>query len=403
MTALDRFFKYVKVDTRSDEDSKEIPSSKGQVELLELIEKEFSSIGIITDFDRNCGILYAKIPKNIDGFSSIGFISHVDTYHEVNGKNVNPNIIYNYNGNDIQLNETIRMRTNEFPSLLEYINKTLIVTDGNTLLGADDKAGIAEIMTMAEYFVNHEEIKHGDICIAFTPDEEIGKGIDNFNIERFGADFAYTVDGEKLGEICFENFNAYEVKIHIKGNNAHTGYAKNVIINPSYIACKINSLLPPNEVPRETEGDEGFYHLISINSSSDYAEMRYNLRDFDKDGMQKRIEKLKQIVNSINEEYEKNVVEIEFIKQYENMKEIIEDKMFLIENVEEAAKNIGINTFISKIRGGTDGATLSYKGLPCPNLGTGARNFHGIYEFVCLEDMEAVSNILIEIVKKFVF
>lgn len=278
----------------------------------------------------------------------------------------------------------------------------MIVTDGRTLLGADDKAGVAEIMTMAEYVVTHQEIVHGEICIAFTSDEEIGRGTDHFDIKRFGADVAYTIDGEKIGEISDENFNAVSAKIMIRGKSIHPGYAKDRMINASDIACEFNEKIPKEEIPQNTEKDEGFYYLVNMTSNVEKAEMTYNLRDFDKNNLEKRMKYLEIIANEINRKYGKDMVEINFINQYENMKESLKNNKILTEYPKKAGEKIGIQSFSKAIRGGTDGASLTTMGLPCPNLGAGGRNFHSIYEYICIEDMSKISQLLIEIVKLFV-
>lgn len=404
MNILDRFFKYIKINTQSNENSKFIPSTQGQTILLEELDYELKKLNIKTDFDKENGILYAKIFSNIENKSikSVGFIAHVDTAPEVKGENVKPQIIENYDGNDIILNKDVVLKVDEFPEILGYKNKSLIVTDGRTLLGADDKAGVAEIMTMAEYVVTHQEIVHGEICIAFTSDEEIGRGTDHFDIKRFGADVAYTIDGEKIGEISDENFNAVSAKIMIRGKSIHPGYAKDRMINASDIACEFNEKIPKEEIPQNTEKDEGFYYLVNMTSNVEKAEMTYNLRDFDKNNLEKRMKYLEIIANEINRKYGKDMVEINFINQYENMKESLKNNKILTEYPKKAGEKIGIQSFSKAIRGGTDGASLTTMGLPCPNLGAGGRNFHSIYEYICIEDMSKISQLLIEIVKLFV-
>lgn len=404
MNILDRFFKYIKINTQSNENSKFIPSTQGQTILLEELDYELKKLNIKTDFDKENGILYAKIFSNIENKSikSVGFIAHVDTAPEVKGENVKPQIIENYDGNNIILNKDVVLKVDEFPEILGYKNKSLIVTDGRTLLGADDKAGVAEIMTMAEYVVTHQEIVHGEICIAFTSDEEIGRGTDHFDIKRFGADVAYTIDGEKIGEISDENFNAVSAKIMIRGKSIHPGYAKDRMINASDIACEFNEKIPKEEIPQNTEKDEGFYYLVNMTSNVEKAEMTYNLRDFDKNNLEKRMKYLEIIANEINRKYGKDMVEINFINQYENMKESLKNNKILTEYPKKAGEKIGIQSFSKAIRGGTDGASLTTMGLPCPNLGAGGRNFHSIYEYICIEDMSKISQLLIEIVKLFV-
>ena len=402
MNILERFLKYVSFDTKSDVNSKVKPSTEGQMKLLKFLKEEMIDLGLKQiDLDEENGILYAKIPSNINGnITKIGFIAHVDTSPDTSGKNINPKIKENYDGNDIYLNEERILSQKEFHDLVEYKNKTLVVTDGTTLLGADDKAGIAEIMTMVEYVVNHPEIKHGEICIGFTSDEEISRGTEGFDIKRFGADVAYTVDGGKIGEIAYENFNAKKAVVTIKGKSIHTGDAKDKMINASIVACEFNSKIPSEEIPSTTEGYEGFYHLDSITGEVEFAELKYNLRDFEEEGMQKRVDKINQIAENLNNKYGKEIVNVEFFNQYENMKTYLKNNMNLINDVISASDKIGISSFSIPIRGGTDGARLSKWGLPCPNLGTGGRNFHGIYEYVCVDDMKKISELLIELIKQ---
>lgn len=400
MSVEKRFLKYVSFDTMSDSVSKTKPSTKGQMELLKYLKEELRSFGINKiDLDEENGILYAKIESNIkeENIKSIGFIAHVDTAPDASGKNINPRKIENYNGENIHLNNEVILKIEEFPELKEYKNKTLIVTDGTTLLGADDKAGVAEIMSMAEYIMNND-ILHGDICIAFTSDEEIARGTDGFDIKRFGADVAYTVDGGKIGEISYENFNAIKAKVIIKGKSIHTGNAKDKMINASSIACKFHNMVP-KELPENTEMYEGFYHLDSIKGKVEESELLYNLRDFDLNKMGDRVNTLKEIAKELNKIYGENVVTVEFIDQYSNMKEFLKNDMDLIDKAIEAGNKVGIESFSLPIRGGTDGARLSSLGLPCPNLGTAGRNFHGVYEYTCIEDMEKITDLLVELVK----
>jgi len=345
--------------------------------------------------DKEHCYVYALL-KGIESAPKIGFISHIDTSEAVTDVNINPQIIKNYDGKSIQLNEKEILDVNKYPNLKEHIGKTLITTDGNTLLGADDKAGIAEIMTMLENVINNN-IEHGDIFVAFTPDEEIGKGTKYFDFSKFKADFAYTIDGSNLGEICFENFNAATIKIHISGISTHLGTAKNVLVNSQLIANEIINLIP-KEYPEITEGYEGYYHLDSIHGNVTDTKMKFLIRDFEKLGFEKRKKEFKKIVDNLNKKYN-NCITIEIFDTYYNMKEIITKHMHLVENANKAMQKVKVNPITSPIRGGTDGATLSKKGLPCPNLGTGGHNFHGIYEYICLEDMEKVSEILVEIVK----
>lgn len=400
MSVEKRFLKYVSFDTMSDSASKTKPSTKGQMDLLKYLEEELKSFGVNQiDLDEENGILYAKIESNIEeNIKSIGFIAHVDTAPDASGKNINPRKIENYNGEDIYLNNEVILKIEEFPELKEYKNKTLIVTDGTTLLGADDKAGVAEIMSMTEYIMNNKDILHGDICISFTSDEEIARGTDGFDIKRFGADVAYTVDGGKIGEISYENFNAIKAKVTIKGKSIHTGNAKDKMVNASSIACQFHNMVP-KELPENTEMYEGFYHLDYIKGKVEESELLYNLRDFDLNKMDERVNTLKEITKTLNEAYGENVVTVEFIDQYKNMKEYLKNNMDLIDKAIEAGNKVGIESFSLPIRGGTDGARLSFLGLPCPNLGTAGRNFHGVFEYTCIEDMEKITELLIELAK----
>lgn len=375
-----------------------LPSTSNQRILAEQLISELRQINIDEIYydEKNCYI-YALLKGN-EKSPKIGFISHMDTAEEVTDENVNPKIIKNYDGNDVELNENIILKVKDFPDLKNHKGKTLITTDGTTLLGADDKAGIAEIMTMLEYFKNNQG-EHGDIYIAFTPDEEIGKGSANFDFSKFKADFAYTVDGSDLGEIAYENFNAATVKIDISGISVHLGSAKNTMVNSALIANEIINKLP-NERPENTEGYEGFYHLESINGNTSNTKLQYRIRDFDKNNFNNRKETFRIIVEELNAKYN-NCIKLEILDSYRNMKEIILENMHLVENAKSAMAKINVKPISEPIRGGTDGAELTYKGLPCPNLGTGGHNFHSIYEYICLEDMKKSSDILIEIVKNY--
>lgn len=396
MNILERFIKYISIPTNSASKSEEIPSTPTQRNLAKVLVSELKSLNLDEVYydEKHCYI-YAMLKGNSEA-QKIGFIAHMDTSEEVTDENVNPQIIKNYDGNSVQLNQTEILDIKDFPKLKNKKGKTLITTDGNTLLGADDKAGIAEIMTMLEY-LSRNKISHGDIYIAFTPDEEIGNGTEYFDLSKFKADFAYTVDGSDLGEIAYENFNASTVKIEIKGVSTHWGSGKDVMVNSQLIANEIINMLP-NELPQNTEGYEGFYHLEFIQGSVTNTKIQYRIRDFDKENFEARKQKFIDIIDKLNIKY-KNCIKLEITDSYHNMKDIISKHMHLIENVKLAMNNIGVTPLINPIRGGTDGAELTFKGLPCPNLGTGGQNFHSIYEYICLEDMEKVVDLLVEIVK----
>lgn len=396
MDILDRFLKYIQISTNSDSKAGTTPSTESQWNLAKVLVQELKKLNMDEVWlDEEHCYVYAFL-KGIEDAPKIGFISHMDTSEAVIDKNINPQIIRNYNGESIQLNEKEILDVNIYPGLRKHIGKTLIATDGNTLLGADDKAGIAEIMTMLEKIINNN-IEHGDIFIAFTPDEEIGEGTKYLDFSKFKADFAYTIDGSDLGEICYENFNAATIKIQIKGVSTHLGSAKNIMVNSQLIANEIINLIP-REYPEITEGCEGYYHLDSIQGNVTDTKIKFLVRDFQKEGFERRKKEFKKIVDVLNKKYN-NCITIEISDTYYNMKEIITKHMHLIENAKKAMQYVNVDSITRKIRGGTDGSHLSERGLPCPNLGTGGHNFHGIYEYICLEDMEKVTEILVEIVK----
>lgn len=380
---VDRFLNYVKYETTSDESSSSVPSTKSQLEFGKALYKELKEIGLSdVTIDEN-GYVMATLPSNIDrDVPTIGFIAHMDTSPDMSGKDVKAKIITNYDGKDIVLNEekNIVMKVSDFPDLKNYVGKDLITTDGTTLLGADNKAGIAEIITAVEYLINSPHIPHGTVKIAFTPDEEIGRGADHFDVERFGADFAYTVDGGPIGELEFENFNAATAKISIQGRNVHPGSAKNKMINSILVATELNDLLPVNERPEFTEGYEGFYHIVSFNGSVEKTDMVYIIRDHSMEKFQLKKETLEKAVEFINHKYG-NIVDLEIKDSYYNMREKIEPVMYIIDIAKKAMESIGVEPLIKPIRGGTDGARLSYMGLPCPNIFTGGHNFHGKFEY----------------------
>ena len=397
MDILDRFIKYIKIPTNSKSDIDKIPSTECQRNLAENIVLELREMNLDeVYFDETNCYIYAILKGN-ERLPKIGFISHLDTSEEVSDENVNPKIIKNYDGKDVKLNDDVILKVDEFPDLKNHIGKTLITTDGNTLLGADDKAGIAEIMNMLEYFKN-SKIDHGDIYVAFTPDEEVGKGTEKFDLDRFKVDFAYTVDGSTVGEISYENFNAATVKIDINGISAHLGSAKNVMINSMLIANEIINNVP-NERPENTDGRDGFYHLDSITGNCTNTKLQFKIRDFDLNNFNLRKKKFEEIVNNLNIKYN-DCIKLVIEDTYYNMKEKIVKNIQVVDIAKEAMKNLNIEPQVLPIRGGTDGAELTYMGLACPNLGTGGHNFHSVYEYICLEDMVKSSEILIEIVKR---
>jgi len=397
---IERFLKYVKFDTKSDEESAAVPSTSKQLILAEVLAKELNEIGMQNVSVNTNGYVMATLPRNVDKNTPvIGFIAHMDTSPELSGENVNPKIIKNYNGTDIVLNEeqNIVLRISESPELKDYIGQDIITTDGTTLLGADDKAGIAEIMAAMEYLTMHPEIKHGDIRIGFTPDEEIGRGADHFDIKKFNADLAYTVDGGVIGELEYENFNAADAKIIIKGRNFHPGYSKNKMINSALVANKLMSMLPENETPSTTEGYEGFYHLLSINGGVEETNLSYIIRDFDAEKFEKRKAFLQNVANELNEKYGNGTVNIEIKDQYRNMKEKVEPEKYIVDIAFKAMETVGVKPLVRPIRGGTDGARLSFMGLPTPNLFTGGHNFHGRFEYISIQSMEKAVEVIVKI------
>lgn len=400
MKAYERMLNYVKAWTTSDSSSETVPSTSRQFDLAKLLVEEMKELGIEdAHVDEKCYV-YGTLPatKGYEDKAKLGFIAHLDTSEDISGQNVNPQIIENYNGEDIVLGDSGRViRVSDFPHLKEFKGRTLITTDGTTLLGADDKAGIAEIMTAIER-IQKENIPHGKICIGFNPDEEIGTGAHNFDVEKFGADFAYTLDGWLEGQIEYENFNASLATFEIKGINVHPGSAKDIMVNSQLLAMEINSMLP-NETPANTEGYEGFYHLMEITGSVEYSKLVYIVRDHDADKFTARNELLQNIEKTMNEKYGEGVVTLTIKQQYRNMKEKIEPCMHLIDNAKKAIKAVGLEPTVDAIRGGTDGAQLSFKGLPCPNLGTGGAAYHGACEHISVEGMDKVVDIAVELVK----
>lgn len=395
----ERLIRYAKVDTQSDASSKTTPSTSKQWDLLHMLKEELEEIGLSDITLDDNGYLFATIPGNVDA-ETVGFLAHVDTATDFTGTNVNPQVVQ-YKGGDIILNRSqdIVMTVKEFPNLNNYIGHTLITTDGTTLLGGDDKAGITAIVTAAEAILN-SDIEHGDIRIAFTPDEEIGRGPHKFDVEKFNADFAYTIDGGPVGELQYESFNAAGAKVIIKGKNIHPGTAKDKMINSLTIASKFALEFDPEDTPECSEGYEGFFHLLTINGSTDETELEYIIRDFDRDNFEKRKETMKKIVEKYQDTYGSQNVRLELEDQYYNMKEKIEPKFYIVEIAQEAMKSLGITPVIQPVRGGTDGSQLSYMGLPTPNIFTGTENMHGRYEFTSVNDLEKATETIIEIVKR---
>ncbi len=407
MDLIEHFLNYVRIDTCSDEESGTSPSTAKQHNLAKLLAKELEEMGAQeVVYDTEHCYVYATVPasEGCENTPVIGFIAHMDTAPAMSGTNVKPRIVKNYDGQDIVLNEqeNIVLKVAEFPEIHKYVGKDLIVTDGTTLLGADDKAGIAEIMNMTEFFLTHPEIKHGKIQLGFTPDEEIGCGPDHFDVNLFGADFAYTVDGGALGELEFENFNAAGAKVTVHGCSVHPGSAKGKMKNAILIAQEFQSLLPVFENPMYTEGYEGFYHLDSIAGNVEEVKMDYIIRDHDRRKFTQKKERFMVTADFINGKYGEGTMVVNMGDSYYNMREIIEPNMHLIDKVKEAMEELGIEPIITPIRGGTDGARLSFMGLPCPNICAGGENFHGKYEYVCIQSMEKIVELLIGVVQKFV-
>ena len=403
MTVIERFLKYVTFDTQSDESTGVTPSTPKQMVFAQYLKTELEELGLKDiSLDEN-GYLFATLPSNVNHeVPVVGFIAHMDTSPDMSGENVKPRIVEKYDGKDIPLcaEENIILSPANFPELLDHVGEDLIVTDGHTLLGADDKAGIAEIVGAVAYLIAHPEIKHGDIRIGFNPDEEIGLGAHKFDVEKFGAKWAYTMDGGEVGELEFENFNAAAAKIRVKGRNVHPGYAKNKMINSLLVANEYASLLPANETPGTTEGYEGFYHLNAMSGNVTTTNMKYLIRDFDKENFDKRAEKMQEIAEVLNQKYGEGSVEVKVTESYRNMREKIEPCMELVDMALAAIKNVGLEPVVEPIRGGTDGARLSFMGLPCPNLGTGGHAFHGVFEHITVEGMDLGVKIVKDIVRQ---
>lgn len=401
---INRFTSYVKVDTQSDESSTTCPSTPGQLTLLGMLVDELKAIGMEeVTMDEN-GYVMATLPSNTEkSVPTIGFLAHVDTATDFTGKNVNPQILDHYDGGDIVLNEALKvvLSPKDFPNLSQYKGHTLITTNGTTLLGADNKAGVTEIMTAMNYLLQHPEIKHGKLRVAFTPDEEIGRGPHKFDVQAFNASYAYTVDGGPLGELEYESFNAAGAKITIKGNNIHPGSAKGKMINSAKIAMELHSKLPAQEAPEYTEGYEGFYHLISFHGDVEQTKLSYIIRDFDRENFNNRKAAFQTIVDELKEKYGSDRIILELNDQYYNMREKIEPVKKIVDIAYAAMKNLDIEPVIQPIRGGTDGSQLSYMGLPTPNIFTGGENFHGKYEFISVDNMIKATNVIVEIAKLF--
>ncbi len=399
---LDKFLRYVAVETTSDENSETQPSSMKEFDLLRMLQKELQDMGINADLDEY-GYVMATIPSNTDKeIPAIGFIAHVDTSPDASGKDIKPQIIENYGGGDILLNaeKELYLKVSEFPEMQQYVGKTMITTDGTTLLGADDKGGVAAIMYAAQYMMEHPEFKHGEIKIGFTPDEEIGRGVAKFDVKKFGAKYAYTIDGGEIGELEYENFNAAAARIHIQGSNIHPGYGKDKMVNSMIIAMELNGMLPVEQRPAYTQGYEGFFHLTDINGTVEETTMGYIIRDHDRAKFEAKKELITSIVEFLNKKYG-NIVSLELKHQYYNMRQEVEPHYFIVEKAIKAIEMAGIKPKVQPIRGGTDGANLSFMGLPCPNIFAGGHNFHGKWEYVPLESMEKASEVILNIVKLF--
>ena len=397
---IKRFISYVTIDTESDPNSETTPSTPKQWDLANALAKELKAIGMQDVTIDNNAYIMATLPSNVDHIVPIiGFISHFDTSPDFTGAKVKPQIVENYNGKDIVLNakEQIILSPDYFEDLLNYKGQTLITTDGTTLLGADDKAGITEIVSAMDYLIQHPEIKHGTIKVGFTPDEEIGRGAHKFDVKKFGAEWAYTMDGSQVGELEYENFNAASAKVKIQGKIVHPGYAKGKMINSMYIATEFINALPILETPEHTEGYQGFFHLHHIDGKVDETTLQYIIRDHDKNHFEARKEAIQKLANDINAEYDREVITIEIKDQYFNMKEKVEPVMHIVDTAEEAMKQLHIKPIIKPIRGGTDGSQLSYMGLPCPNIFAGGHNFHGRYEYVPVESMMKAIEVICKI------
>lgn len=404
MNVLDRFLTFVKFDTTACEQAKTCPSTEGQMKFAHYLVDELIKIGVSDVSVDDNGYVFGTIPSNIDrNMPTVGFIAHMDTSDALTGKNVNPKVV-TYENKDIILNDKLNivLSGKVFKELNNYVGEQIVVTDGTTLLGADDKAGVAEIICAIEQIIKNKDLKHGEIKIAFTPDEEIGRGADLFDVEKFGADFAYTVDGGVIGELQYENFNAAGAKIIVHGSSVHPGDALNKMVNAGQIASEIAMLFPLNEVPEKTSGYEGFYHLTSIQGNAEIATLSYIIRDFNKEEFETKKQIVKNIVNTINEKYGNEIVELEIKDQYYNMAEVIKDNMAIVDIAKVAMEQVGVTPKIVPIRGGTDGSRLSFMGLPTPNIFTGGHNFHGKYEYIPVKSMEKAVDVIIKIIENIV-
>ena len=400
---LNRFLRYVSVDTQSNEESETQPSAAKEWDLLKMLKEELQNMGVEVDLDEY-GYVMATIPSNLEKeVPAVGFIAHVDTAPDASGADIKPQIIENYNGGPIDLKGVpgLQLKPEEFPEMLHYVGQTLITTDGTTLLGADDKAGVAEIMQAVQYIVENPDFKHGKICIGFTPDEEIGRGVVKFDVPRFGAQYAYTMDGGEVGELEFENFNAASAKIHIQGSNVHPGYAKGKMRNAIHIGQELDAMLPAGDRPEYTEGYEGFFHLISFKGSVEEADFAYIIRDHSREKFEARKVQMQQAADAINAKYGAGTATAVIKDQYYNMREQVEPHYHIIDKAVKAMEMAGVKPRIQPIRGGTGGANLSFKGLPCPNIFAGGLNFHGKMEFVPLESMEKAYQVILNLIGLF--
>ncbi|MCI2082752.1 MAG: peptidase T [Bacteroidales bacterium] len=403
-TVKDKFLRYISYDTQSNEDNENQPSTEKQLILLKLLAEELKGMGIADAAMDEYGYVMATIPSNLKKeVPAVGFIAHVDTAPDASGKDIKPQIISNYNGEDIVLNKGkgITLKTSDFPEMTAYKGETMITTDGTTLLGADDKAGVAEIMAVAEYLTSHPEVEHGPVKIAFTPDEEIGRGVVKFDVRKFGAKYAYTMDGGAVGELEFENFNAASTKIHIQGSNLHPGYAKGKMVNSIIIGCELNGMLPVEQRPEFTEKYEGFFHIIGFKGTVEETTIQYIIRDHDMQKFEAKKKMMQDVVDFLNRKYGEGTVTAEIKDQYYNMRKMIEPHYHIVAIAVQAMEAAGVKPIIQPIRGGTDGANLSFKGLPCPNLFAGGHNFHGKLEYVPVESMEKAEKVILNIIKIF--
>ncbi|MCK8623540.1 peptidase T [Prevotella sp. E13-27] len=406
MNIIERFLNYTKFDTQSAEESETVPSTKKQLVFAEYLKKEMEAEGLSDVEMDDKGYLYGTLPANLEGTGldesqvpTIGFISHYDTSPDCSGANIKPRIVENYDGKDIVLSEGMVLGPKKFPELLSHVGEDLIVTDGHTLLGADDKAGIAEIMQAMCYLRDHKEIRHGKVRVAFNPDEEIGMGAHHFDVKKFGCQWGYTMDGGDVGELEYENFNAASAKITIKGVSVHPGYAKGKMVNANRLAVEFAAMLPANETPETTEGYEGFYHLIGMQTNTELGKLSYIIRDHDREKFEARKAYIKRCADEMNAKYGEGTVSCEVNDQYYNMKEMVDPQRHVIDLVMKAMKEAGVEPKVKPIRGGTDGAQLSFKGLPCPNIFAGGLNFHGPYEFVPIQSMEKAMNVIVKTVE----